>query len=172
MLENLASDLECLKKNRRVKSLFISKKVKKKLRSYRKTVQGLEDLIKEKSGSEVVFRSTGGGVIPSKAMIYPSEKSRGLYSVMKKGEGLDWHVHDECEFMIVESGHVRFEVDGEIMNAVAPFCVVVNSNTKHRMIEAIQDSTLISITIPPSKDFPRWEDTKGIDKCRITQLNF
>jgi len=73
---------------------------------------------------------------------------------MSKGSMALSHRHLQKEIVIVYEGAVIFEVDNRNILLQEGDVLEINSNTPHSVVNVVEDTHVIAITIPADKSFP------------------
>lgn len=85
--------------------------------------------------------------------MYKSEEMAVQRNHIPAGMTFPVHTHGEKEWLICYHGKLKFTMDGKESLLEAGSCRFIPVGETHK-IEAIEDSSVIAITIPASKDFP------------------
>ena len=78
---------------------------------------------------------------------------------MTKGTIFPEHKHEESEFMVVYRGKARYEFDGK-EKIVTPGKFIYFIPNQPHACEALEDTSMIAITIPADKGYPNARERK------------
>jgi mannose-6-phosphate isomerase-like protein (cupin superfamily) len=122
-----------------------------KLKRITKELPVLSNIIKERYKSSVAYAMVNG-ICTGEELFY-CQSVAVQRSFLSKGAKFPIHLHNQVEWLIVSSGYIINDTEGEITHIKDSEGIKIERGKSH-CVEAVEDTWLIGITIPASEGYP------------------
>ena len=111
-------------------------------------IKRLEELIIGRGTRAVTYAGGARG-----KCLFVDENATVQVAILSKGQKLEIHGHDVVEVVVCTKGNLKLVAAGNVIYLTPTVCFRISPDVPHS-VEAIEDTQVISMLIPPGEGYP------------------